>query len=440
MAAKKKASTRGTQKKKKKATAQAPPKSKVSAKLLAPPVEGQDPNKLRQGLKEFMASFNRDAGHKVVAFADEVPNTYELRRPSGIMQLDIDTGGGIPSGGLSYISGPDNAGKTYLIMLYMLMHQKLYGQYSSIAYGCVEGGFDFRRAINMGLKIAVPDEVVNQWDKARQLRGMPAYTKDEWKSFKEQTGEFVILRGNTGEELLETVLGAVQTRLFGIIAVDSVSVILPAPDAEKDLSDPNKYAGRANLITDFITHYTPLTSGLDGLNYTTLIFVSQVRANKAKAEAASFMQRYMKDWAATGAWAPRHIKLLDITLWSGQSLKKTVQGKKSVIGKVMHWEISKGKAGTHDNIQGDVPFYYEFYNAAGVDRVDSVITAGMRSGVIVERGGKVHVIRPETGNLSDIRDIPSVKSLGKMMEVDFDFELAVRREVLASRGIQCLYR
>src|SRR5688572_9440121 len=86
---------------------------------------GSDADK-RKKLREFAAAMNKD--RRVVAMADEAPNVYELRRPTGIIQLDKDIGGGFPAGGLSVVSGPDNAGKTWVILRTMAMHQRLYGQ------------------------------------------------------------------------------------------------------------------------------------------------------------------------------------------------------------------------------------------------------------------------------------------------------------------------
>lgn len=412
----------------------------ISGSSVAPATQGPQGAQLKKMMREFIAQQNSAAEHKVIAFASDVPNTYELRRPSGIMQLDIDTGGGLPAGGLSYISGPDNSGKSFLIMLYMLMHQKLYGAQSALAYACVEGGFDFKRAIKLGLKVPVPDEVIEQWDTERTQRGFPKYSKEDWASFKEEVGEFVIIGGNTGEEILQTTLNAIRSKLFGIVAVDSVSIMLPEADADKDLDDANKRAANASLITSFITKYTPNTSGLDGLNYTTLIFSSQVRSNQERANAHPAIQKYIKQWATTGAYAAKHGKLIDICIWSGEKILKTINKEKTIVGKETKYEIMKGKAGAHDNVTGAFPFYYESVLPAGVDRFDSVITTGLRLGVIREHNGKIDVLKPETGQPSEICNIPGFSNFRRMMEVDFDFELAVRREVLAAKGIMCLYR
>jgi RecA/RadA recombinase len=417
----------------------------ISGESIAPAADGPQGQTLKKMVREFIAHENSRAdtdnkGHKVIAFASEVPNTYELRRPCGIMQLDLDTGGGLPAGGLSYVSGPDNAGKTFLIMLYMLMHQKLYGPQSSLAYACVEGGFDFKRAIKMGLRVSVPDKIIEQWDMERRQRGFAGYTKEEWSSFKQELGEFVLIGGNTGEEILQTTLNAIQTRLFGIVAVDSVSIILPEADADKDLDENNKRAANASLVTDFIKHYTPMTSGLDGLNYTTLIFSAQVRSNQERANANPAVQKYIKQWATTGAYAGRHGKLVDICVWSGEKIHQTVSKERVTIGKETKYEIMKGKAGAHDNVQGAFNFYYDMVRPDGVDQIDSIIVAGLKAGVIQEVNGKINVVRPETRELTEIRDIPGFTAFKRMMEIDFAFELYVRREVLAAKGIMCLYR
>ena len=413
----------------------------VAGTSIAPAAQGPSGATLHTAMREFIASENSQyEDHKVIEFASNVPNTYELRRPSGIMQLDLDTGGGAPAGGLTYISGPDNAGKTFLILLYMLMHQRLYGDQSALAFACVEGGFDFKRALNMGLKIAVPDVTISQWDQERQARGFPPYTKEEWQSYKHQIGEFVIIGGPTGEAVMQTALSCIRSRLFGIVAVDSVSILLPEADADKDVAEHEKRAANASLITKFIKHYTPLTSGLDGLNWTTLLFSAQVRSNDAKATAPSHMQKYLKEWATTGAYAAKHGKLVDVCVWSGAKIDRQVSGKRTIVGKQTKYELLKGKAGCHDNVTGEFPFYYDFFYPAGVDQLDTVITQGLKCGVIVEKDSKISVIRPDTGELSEIRNIPGMRNFRRMMEIDIDFEMAVRREVLASKGIMCLYR
>jgi len=404
-------------------------------------VDGPEGAELKSAMRDLMGQVNKSSDHKLLAFAEDVPNTYELRRPSGIMQLDVHLGGGLPAGTLGYISGPDGAGKTFLALLFMLLQQRLYGPQCALAFAPVEGGFDFRRALNIGLKIAVPDEVIAQWDQERQLRGLPPYTREEWASFKEQVGEFMIIRGYTGEQILESVLEAYRTKMFNMITVDSVSALQPSANAVKDLDDNMKMAAHASLVSDFMKKFMPLTTGIEGPNYSNLVFTSQVRANMKKAEAASYMQKYLKDWAVTGAHAARHTKAVDIAVWDGEKIKKTVSGKKVTIGKVSKYEFFKGKYGSHEGITGEYKFMHESELPQGVDSLDTVMIEGMRHGIIREKSGQVAIIQPETGEaIAGMEGMPNLPTLKRMMEIDFEFELAVRREILASQGISCLYR
>lgn len=390
----------------------------------------------RQAIRELMGLLNSEE-RKIIAFADDAPNAYELRRPCGIMQLDIDTGGGLPAGGLSTISGPDNAGKTYLLLLYMVMHQKLYGDDSCIAFAASEGGFDFKSALRAGLKVSVPDRMLGQWQEARELRNLPPYTKEELLVFKEQIGEVVIIQGATGEETMNTLLACISKKVFGFIALDSVSSLIAQVDAKKDVGENDKMASHASLVGQFLKRYTPMTNTLNGVNETTVVFTQQVRANRKKAESSN--PKYVKDYAVTGSWHLRHGKLIDLMVSSGEKIKRTRKKIMCVIGKMFKWQIVKGKAGTHDNIAGEAPFIYADHGGTGVDTTESLIICGIKNGVLSEGvKGAVNLTTPETGKVTVIA--PSMKALGKIIESDFEFELQLRREILATAGIECLYR
>lgn len=433
MAAKKKVTAKGKEKETK--SKASPVSSEVLARSEIPEDSlGSDSDK-RKRLREFAAAMNKD--RRVVAMADQAPNVYELRRPTGVIQLDTDIGGGFPAGGLSIVSGPDNAGKTWLCLRTMAMHQRLYGQKSCLAFAIAEGAFDYKRAINAGLVIPVPDEMIQEWNQERINLGLTPYTAENVQYFKRKVGEFTILRGHTGEELMNVVLEAVKANLFGIIVVDSLSILLPEADEDKDVGGIPKRAGNANLMTDFIKKYTPYTSGLHERNETSLIGIMQVRANAAKADAGH-LAKYLKDWAITGAYATRHGKLVDVTVWDGSPLKKTVNGQQVVVGKPFYWKIEKGKAGCHDNVQGETEFRYDIPH--GHDDIWSLITTGARLGVFVEESKRINVYHPYTREQTDLGGFPSFPAFGRAMAEDFEFELQMRYYVLAAAKVQCLYR
>jgi len=392
----------------------------------------------RRAISEWMGQFNT-AESTVAAFADQVQNITELRRPSGIISLDIDCGGGLPANRMSIISGPDNAGKSFLLAKYMAMHQRLYGPNSSLAILNVEP-FNYKRALRVGMVIAIPDNVIAQWNQERAQIGLPAYNADEVAYFKRQIGEVVMLRGDTGEEAMNIALQAVKSRHFGIVAIDSLSAMLPEKNMEKDVGETPAMAAQALLLTDFAQKYMPTMNILnERANETTLIGIAQVRSNKDKATAGP-AAKYMKDWAATGAWATKHLKSIDIQIWDAAKIRKTIGGVQHTVGKELKWAIEKGKDGTHDGRTGSTEFYYEGYLPAGTDDLGGLYVEGFRQRVFVPtgKGTSFDIIHPVTRVKQETIQNPT--QFQKMMAADFAYELRMRYYILRAAGIECLYQ
>lgn len=436
MAAKKKASKKkATSKKtsKKKVTKKAPSKVATGGKADdedAPKkvVAQRSPAKKRL-MNEWIASVNSPE-RTVAAMASDVKGITDVKRPTGIMPIDIDCGGGFSANRMSLISGPDNAGKSYLLIMTMIMHQRLYGADSAIGIVAVEP-FDFKRALDLGFKVAVPDAVIAEWQAENVLAGRGEYSAEDIARFKEQIGEVVLMRGETGDEALEVALSAVKSGLFGIVGIDSVSIMLPAVDADKDVGDRSMMASNATLMTDFVKKYTPLMNALNEVRYTTVIGIQQVRANMDG-------NKYTKDWKVSGARALRHLKSIDIQVWSGTKLFKQIDKVKTLVGKETNWHIDKGKDGTHEGKTGTIPFYHAHYYVPGIDMLGSVMAEGLKYNVIQQQKSKVALVNPSTRET--ITSAPSQVQLRKMMEADFEFELHVRRLILDAAGIRCLYR
>ncbi len=392
-----------------------------------------------QAIRAWINSANtKDNTHVVIA--SDAPNTYTLRRPTGIMELDIDLGGGFAAGGCGIISGPDNVGKSHLIFRTMAMQQRLYGNACRQVYAVTEGGFPFDQAIRAGCKIPVPDEMLEQWQEVRRLRNIPLYTKEQLLFFKQKIGDVYLIGGKTGEEVLANVIEAVRTNAFSLVACDSMQGLMPAANLKKEMTEEEKRAAHANMMKRFWTQYIPITGISYGeTNYTTVLFTNQVRSNQERANMPSYMQQHIPEWSpAGGGHTTRHYKLVDLVLWDSKVLRKKDNDDHSVpIGKLIHWKTEKGKAGTHDNKFGEVPFYYEL---GGPDVYGELLASGIKRGVLQQRGEKMVVVQPDTKVVLDDYTAPSAKAMRSMIQSDFDFELAIRREILTAAGIQCLYR
>lgn len=385
-------------------------------------------------LDALVDKINKKYKHRVIARGEDVPNVFFLRRPSGIMQLDIDTGGGMPAGGWCLISGPDGAGKTFLQYKYLAYHQYLYKQNSRLAMATTEFPPDHFFMRQCGIQVAVPDRAIEERNAWRVERGLPHFTKQEIRELKTQVGRIDVITGATGEETLGTVLEMFGTKLYGIIGVDSISAILPTADADKDLDENEKRAAAAGLQTKFSHHFHPMTLGLDNdVNETTLLMISQVRANNSKSEANPSVQKYLKDWAPTGSYAMRHGKLIDICIWPGAKVKVGTAEDRHQTGKILNWEIVKGKAGTHDGIRGEVEFDYK----SQTDDAYTIFIAGVQNAVIVEGKAGWDVVRSDTKER--MLQSYSRKGLIEKLNTDFEFQHRVRIEILAARGIQCRY-
>jgi RecA/RadA recombinase len=403
-----------------------------------PPPVIDDDTASRVAAIDAIASQYNTKDKLLVARADEVPNPYILRRPTGIMELDIQLGGGFPAGGACFIGGPDNAGKTWLMLRTMAMQQRLYGERCVLAYAITEGSFPYDQAARVGLRVAIPNDMIRMWQEIRTQRGEPPYTDADINFWKKETGHFRIIRGETGEETLNVLLKIIATKACQIVACDSLHGLQSCADADKDLEDTEKRAAHATMIGKFFKKYVPLTLGLQGTNYTTLLATQQVRSNNAKSSAPAHLQQYLKDWEVKGSYAAKHYKLIDLTLSDGQVLKKGDGAARKAFGKVVKWEFEKGKAGCHDNQTGEVQFIYDL--PGHVDYAGTVIESALARGVLRQIGKQHVIVRPNTGEVLDNLGFPSLKALKTVIEQDTGIETTIRMEILAAAGIQCLYQ
>ena len=401
-------------------------------------VQGPVSSKKLAALRALRQHINTNAKTTVIGFAEETAASFLLRRPCGIVELDEATGGGAPAGCLVEISGPEGAGKTYLAMQYMLMHQLLYGSESCMFYACTEPtkGFDFQRAAKMGLKLGLPPTYIAELEQSREVNGLPPFTKEELTNLSEKVGELLIIQAATGEQVFTAVLQCVASNEFGIGVIDSITSVLPEANAEKELDENNRLGARASLVTDFVSHYTPLANRFGTPHRTTVFGIGQARAKQNK-------QAYEKEWNTPAAWAWKHAVQLRIQVENGQKISKEVSKVKYVLGKEVKWTLTKGKAGAHEHMQGNFNFYFDDVLPSlclpyGADRWESLITSCMSKGLLREQGGKISI----TNTVHELiaSDIPGLIALKAMLQVDFEFELEVRQAMIKAHGVDCLYR
>lgn len=371
-------------------------------------------------------------GPPILIPADEASSNSYLRRPTGIMQLDVDLGGGFPAQSLVTIGGPPQAGKSTLLYHTFAQHQRLYGGESYIAMATPEGGIDYEQAHRCGWKVPTPKNVIEAIQAARKLQGYPQLTTTEVGALRESVGTNIIVRTGTMEAMLDAIEELLDSHTFGIIGIDSYESLIPRSEAGLDsLEDNGQQASRANIITRFLQHYGPIKDAPE--HYTTLMMTTQVRTNRKKAEAPGAMQKYISDFSDDkAAWALQHWRSIHVSVGAGEKIKG---GDKRTIGKQFTWKLSKGKEGTHDNIHGSTPYYYD---KRCFNQLDTVVLAGMKYGVIRETDGKLTFYR--NGNPDDyLYQIEGKEQFTQAMQEEEPYEWAVRREICMAAGFPGIY-
>jgi len=357
----------------------------------------------------------------VLQRGSELEGRFDLRRPCGIPSLDIATGGGLPAGGLSQIDGPDGAGKNLLIYSYFARIQQLYGDDTRIFMLCMEYPFDKMYARKIGFRVPFSDYEIEVEQRKRREAGEEPLTKQEIKEFQDPTGcgEFLILRG-AAEANLDALVEMIWSNAFQIGAVDSWDAMLTAAEESTELADDPRIANASTVQTRWMKKVQgalaprkrcPECFSLDlefkkreenysyackcgwkgkkpflEENETTIIGIRQVRANLNKTTMRA------REWKVTGSWALKHGKLVDIQIRPGEILY-TKDGK-TKIGKEINFEITKGKAGTHEGKTGAFKYYFD---PPEID-IDTDFLNYCTAKGIIRRGGAVYYVGEQKFN------------------------------------------
>ena len=362
-------------KKKAPTTKKAAPKTQKKGKP-APLSRGQRLAILRQGIND---SFK---GRTTIKSADEFSNVFILRRPTGITSLDMAIGGGFPAGGLSQIVGAQSVGKDYLVNRTIANLQATYGDDASVCLAMTEMHFDKKYAKLCGVRVALTDREIAEW---QQALGRD-FTPEEMAWAVDQVGIVHEIIAANAEELLEATAQCLESNLYQVIVVNSFGALLTKAEEEaKDGIAQKHYGGAAMPITNFMhrVHSALNNPDINGQpNTTSIIGINQFRENLGPDAKWNPLK-------IAGGNALKHGKLVDVFLQARAKLKLPGQtvAQQIVIGKEIHWEIIKGKAGCHDGPKGMYPFYFgEHGYPFGADVYKDVITCGVIHNILEMNG------------------------------------------------------
>lgn len=385
-----------------------------------------------------MQAVNTQFGGAVIKRANEVDTSYSLRRPFGIPDLDIGIGGGLPAGALSVVTGPDGAGKDYLINRNIAQIQKNYGSETRVAILSTEFPYDkhFART-QAGVKVGFTEAEIADLNKNRMAAGIEPLTDEEATEYMTQVGEIVLIEGLLADHAFDVVLNLLDTGAFQFIAINSLGVMeTVAKDDTDSLEEHAIQSSEAQLLSRFIPKMfmylnRPLKNG--GRNETTLLAANQVRANRSgvRMKPGVPVPDYMKYQAGSGSRALAHGKAIDIMLHKGTDiLDKSDKENIIKLGRTINWQLEKGKLGTHDGIKGS----YDYFYGEGADLADNLLTQAVIHGVI-EQGGAWYSFDDGETSFS-LQGAPKAASYLRERPDFYDY---IYRRTIAAAGVYCRY-
>lgn len=316
--------------------------------------------------------------------------SHTLRRPTGIPDLDIDgLAGGWPAGAMCMVTGPDGAGKDYLINCTIRELQRNYGDETRVCIYSTEFPYDKGFARNVcGVAVAYTDGELDEIDEIRAVRSLPPLTKEERAEMQTQIGEIILVQGVIADHGLDIVNEVLSSGAFQMIVINSLGVFeTAAKDGTDSLEEHAAQSSEAQLLSRFIPKMfmhlnRPLGDG--SRNETTILAANQVRANRdlPRMRPGIPMPAHMKYQPGSGSRALAHGKAIDLLVHKGADIIDKEMDPPVMIGREVPWVIYKGKLGTHDGIKGSYSFYFD----GGADRGASLLSIATRYAVVEQSG------------------------------------------------------
>jgi hypothetical protein len=346
-------------------------------------------NERRAAIDRIITNAEKTYGPGRVARAEHTHASYLLRRPTGILSLDIAMAGGWPAAAPSVLVGPDGVGKDYLLWRTMAEAQRIYGEDFCAAVYFTEFKPDKAYMRDYcGMQIAMSEPELEELDAARLHRKQPGLSSAEIDRYTKQIGTFVAIYGISADHGFDQLFAFIQSNYCQIVAVNSIGFM--QTEAKEQTDSYEEFAQQRNeamLLSKALPQYAMYLNQPDDRgqpNETSLILVNQVRSkdNAQRPMRGRIPQERDGYKSAANSWALKHGKALELFLHNGpkiydESCKPPVQ-----VGRKKQWEITKGKLGTHEGIKGE----FDYLMGHGADILSDVVNVAIGFGLIESSG------------------------------------------------------
>lgn len=327
--------------------------------------------------KERLEKVRKEVNHHfkadILKFAEDYDGQFLLRRPTGVINLDLAIQGGFPKG-IVEIAGPSNVGKNALSFTVCKENQKIYGEDSCIGLALIEP-LDKVFAKNLGFHIAFSDDEIAMRERAKREMGHKdfKYSAEERAYLKKEVGHVMHVQCLTAEDMLYTALKMIESNEFQIVMIDSLGALITDEQDEKEIGDKT-YGGNAIAIQSFVNKFIKIPTD------TTVIAINQIRDVIGATQ-------YQKKTRTLGGNALKHGKLISIELTPGERIKSTIKGTEVEVGRTINWTIAKQKCGGPDGEHGKYDFYKGKYGyPLGIDTAGNLVSTAILYDEIEQAG------------------------------------------------------
>ena len=328
----------------------------------------------RDKRKALIAGLQKRFPGKVFRGGDYTMPWAVRRLPTGILDLDLALGGGLPAGGLNVITGKPGAGKNWIANQVIRIQQQIRGEDAAVAVIGTEIPYDKGQAHGCGVRVPFSGEEMDAYLAECAFLGIEP-TPEDLDLRTEEIGDFVVVPPSTAEESFDIAIELVKSREFDIIVLDSFGSLLTTDDADKDFTDKVRVGGPSGLNTRLMKKLcSALSTDSKGRpNLTCFLGINQVRDNMNKKTP------YSPDLIESGGWALKHGRLVTLNLSRIGALKKG----KVHYGKQIRWELLKVKAVGHEGPRGD---YSYVWKDMSFNHAELAVKLGAVHGIIEKSG------------------------------------------------------
>lgn len=191
-------------------------------------------------MSHLVSSFKKEYGDTTVTTGVVMPDHPRL--PTGVLEFDVASGGGFPSGCLSIIYGPESSGKTNLLLRTIARNQVLHPDKVN-AFVDIEDSLNPEWAARLGVDVS----------------------------------KLIHLRPDYAEQAVDMIEGMLDSDDCGIVGVDSIAAMIDKKGHEKSAEDA--IMGGIGIVMGRLSTKSTLAfrkAHKEGRN-PTLIYINQVR-------------------------------------------------------------------------------------------------------------------------------------------------------------------